>query len=394
MESENKKLVLNMLGGYALLYDGQSVMLGRGNLTKSVQLLQLILMHKDTGISKDELVSALYNWDDNDANNRLNSMIYRLKSQLIKARLPHEEYISIKNGICQWCGSMPVEVDTVNFEKYIEMASELTGQERCRMLEKALELYRGEFLPELSGELWVTMESMRLKRKYSACVNQLCDILRERQEYQRMLTIYRTASQLYPFDEWQEKEIECLRYLGRYDEAYRIYQKVVRLYSEELGATPSLEIQEQLQSMNEKLLNKENNFWKIREKMNETGERTGAYYCAYPDFVDTYRLMCRIIARNGEPVQLMMCSVHVAENDKESVYSFMPLLGTAIEKSIRRGDVYTLYSSNQYLILLPDAKHKDCEHIFRRIESQFWNNVQTESVELDYDAIEIGKGVF
>ena len=78
MESENKKLVLNMLGGYALLYDGQAVMLGRGNLTKSVQLLQLILMHKDTGISKDELVSALYNWDDNDANNRLNSMIYRL----------------------------------------------------------------------------------------------------------------------------------------------------------------------------------------------------------------------------------------------------------------------------------------------------------------------------
>ena len=143
------------------------MILGRGKLTKSVQLLQLLLLHMENGIAKDELIQALYNWEEiGDTNNSLNSMIYRLKNQLIVAGMPKEDYIFIKNGICKWEGSMLVEVDTVEFETCIKRASVLAGAEKMEALESALAIYRGEFLPQLSNELWVTVENVRLKKLY------------------------------------------------------------------------------------------------------------------------------------------------------------------------------------------------------------------------------------
>ena len=183
MEKMCDKLVLNMFGGYTLTYGGKPITLGRGNLTKSVQLLQLLLLRITNGIAKDELVQALYDWEDvTDANNSLNSMIYRLKNQLVTAGMPKEDYISIKNGICRWIGSMPVEVDTVKFEACVEAAQTASGKEKRELLETAVNLYRGEFLPQLSNELWVMVESVRLKKLYVSCVHELCDLLEEKQE--------------------------------------------------------------------------------------------------------------------------------------------------------------------------------------------------------------------
>ena len=154
-----------MLGGYTLTYDDKPITLGRGNLTKSVQLLQLLLLHIQNGIAKEELVQALYDWEDvTDTNNSLNSMIYRLKNQLAAAGMPKEDYISIKNGICRWSGSMPVEIDVVSFENYVNQAAEAKADEKRELLKNAVALYRGEFLPQLSNELWVTVESVRLKK--------------------------------------------------------------------------------------------------------------------------------------------------------------------------------------------------------------------------------------
>ena len=188
MSTEHDKLIVSMLGGYSLTYNDKPMILGRGKLTKSVQLLQLLLLHLENGIAKDELVQALYNWEEiSDTNNSLNSMIYRLKNQLIVAGMPKEDYISIKNGICKWEGSMLVELDVAEFEASVMRASDVSGTEKIEALERALSLYRGEFLPQLSNELWVTVESVRLKKLYVSCVRQLGVLYEDIQEYQKLL---------------------------------------------------------------------------------------------------------------------------------------------------------------------------------------------------------------
>lgn len=388
--STEHKLVLNMLGGYSLTYGDKPMILGRGKLTKSVQLLQLLLLHLENGIAKDELIQALYNWEEiGDTNNSLNSMIYRLKNQLIVAGMPKEDYISIKNGICKWEGSMLLEVDVAEFETCVRRASEAAGAEKTEALERALAIYRGEFLPQLSNELWVTIESVRLKKLYVSCVKQLGEIYEELQEFQKLLHIYKVAANLYPFDEWQEKVIDCLQNMGRFDEAYRVYQDTVRLYSEELGAPPSAKMREQLQKMNGKLLNSENDFLKIQATLREGEWKNGAYYCAYPSFVDTYRLMCRIIERSGESIYLMVCTLYYEEQSAKADQKAEVALGNAIEKALRRGDAYTRYSGNQYLILLSAAQRENCDLIFGRIKKGFYAENKNINCWIEYDVTEV-----
>lgn len=386
------KLVLNMFGGYTLTYGGKPITLGRGNLTKSVQLLQLLLLRATNGIAKDELVQALYDWEDvTDTNNSLNSLIYRLKNQLVAAGMPKEDYISIKNGICKWVGSMPVEVDTVKFEACVEAAQTACGKEKRELLETAVNLYRGEFLPQLSNELWVTVENVRLKKLYVSSVHELSDLLEENQEYQQMLDIFKMAADLYPFDEWQEKQIDALQKMERYGEAFKIYQDTEKLYMEELGTPPSQKMRELLQKMNGMLFNGENDLIKIQSRLREDEWKNGAYYCAYPSFVDVYRWICRVIERSGQSVYLMECILcyeelgHKADNGAEKS------LCQAIERSLRRGDVYTRYSGSQYLALLVAVQRENCEVIFERIEKNFNKLNKNKKCWIEYNVAEVAE---
>ena len=390
MEKKCEQLVLKMLGGYTLTYGEKPIILGRGNLTKSVQLLQLLLLHVDTGIAKEELVQALYDWEDVlDTNNSLNSMIYRLKNQLVMAGMPKEDYISIKNGICKWTGSMPVQVDVVDFENYLAAVKDADKEKKRELLEQAMALYRGELLPPLSNELWVTVESVRLKKLYMSCVLQLCEILEERQEYAQMYAIYKKAAEMYPFDEWQEKQIDTLQKMERFDEAFKIYQDTVRLYSEELGAPPSLKMRELLQKMNGKLLNSENDFLKIQSRLREEEWKNGAYDCAYPSFVDTYRLMCRIAERSRQSIHLMVCRLYCEAAGSKPGKSEGLLLGRVIGSSLRRGDAYTRYSESQYLILLSSASKESFEMIFQRIAEKFETEKEDANCRVEYDVMEV-----
>ena len=394
MENKKEQLVLKMLGGYTLTYGEKPIILGRGNLTKSVQLLQLLLLHIDTGITKEDLGQALYDWEDVlNTNNSLNSMIYRLKNQLVMAGMPKEEYISIKNGICRWTGSMPVQVDVVEFEKCVESAANADGNRKRELLERALSLYRGELLPLLSSELWVTVESVRLKKLYMSAILQLCEILEAGREYTQMLEIYKSVAEMYPFDEWQEKQIDTLQKMERFDDAFRVYQDTVRLYSEELGAPPSLKMRELLQKMNGKLLNSENDFMKIRSRLREEEWKNGAYDCAYPSFVDTYRLMCRIAERSKQSIHLMACKVYGNGSDEKLDKAVGQTLGRVIGDSLRRGDAYTRYSESQYLILLSSAAKESFGMIFERIRGKFEAEKEAEKeaehYHLEYEVIEV-----
>ena len=390
MEKMCEKLVLKMLGGYTLTYGDKPVILGRGNLTKSIQLLQLLLLRSENGIPKEELVQALYDWEDVlDTNNSLNSMIYRLKNQLVMAGLPKEDYISIKNGICRWTGTMPVQVDVIDFENILKAAENADNDKKRELLEQALSLYRGELLPMLSNELWVTVESVRLKKLYISAIMQLCEILEENQEYSQMLEIYKNVAEMYPFEEWQEKQIDTLQKMDRFDDAFRVYQDTVRLYSEELGAPPSAKMRELLQKMNGKLLNSENDFLKIQSRLREDEWKNGAYYCVYPSFVDTYRLMCRIVERSRQSIHLMVCRLFCDGQQDEVDKTADINLGFAIGKSLRRGDAYTRYSESQYLILLSSATKESFEKIFDRIKTNFNAENNDRKYHIEYEVMEV-----
>ena len=384
------KLEIHMFGGFTAVYGGRPITFGRGGTGKAVQLLQLLLIHGQAGISKEKLMQDLYDWETvTDRNNSLNSVIYRLKRQLVAAGMPEEEYICLKNGVCYWCGTMETFVDTVAMESLAVQAAHASEEEQIRLLKEACSLYTGEFLPHLSGETWVTVENLRLKHIYEDVVRHLCQLLEARQEYQQIFDIYSRAAALYPYEEWQAYQIDSLLEMERYEEAYSLYLKATKMYSDELGLPPSEEMMKRLQRMSGKLVSRESNLLKVRRMITENRYERGAYYCPYPSFVDIYRFVCRQLERTGQSVFLMLCSVHSTDAanrwDKDAGDDLLKAIGTAL----RRGDVYTRYSSSQSLILLSGTRNEHCEIIYKRICREFERLEHSERCHIEYEAATI-----
>ena len=202
-------LKVRLFGGFSASYGEIPVSFGRNTTTKAMKLLQILLYHGDNGISRDKLLDELYGREElADAANNLRVTAHRLKKIIVDAGLPSHDYINIKKGIYRWDAPMPTEVDAHQFVILSKDVQACTDKvKKLALLKKICLMYRGEFLPELSGDEWVLVESIQYKNIYSESLQELCKLLIERGDYEETLRFCEPACQLYPFDEWQSVRI-------------------------------------------------------------------------------------------------------------------------------------------------------------------------------------------
>ena len=97
--------------------------------------------------------------------------------------------------------------------------------------------------------------------------------------------------------------------MNRYKEAYQLYDATSKMFFEELGITPSERMMNQFQEMSERMGRKYHAAGEIKEDLKEPEYEDGAFYCSLPSFRDNYRLVRRLIERNGQSAFLMVCSL-------------------------------------------------------------------------------------
>lgn len=126
-----KILKVQMLGGFSMYYGREAVTLNKIGSSKSVRLLQMLLLSLQGGISKNELMDNLYGWNERtdgaNRNKNLNNLIYRLRGQLSVCGLPEEEYVDITEGMCSFKSQIPLELDTWQFEEAVKQAKNSGG---------------------------------------------------------------------------------------------------------------------------------------------------------------------------------------------------------------------------------------------------------------------------
>ncbi len=390
-------LKVRMLGGFKIEYKGKELVLDRNTGSKTTQLFQILLLHaEDGGISKTALIDVLYGRTEvENKNGSLNNTIFRLRKQLKAIGLPESNYININAGMCTWDSNIQVEVDVCEFEKLVDLLhKEKRETDRIHLLMKTWQSYRGEFLPDMIGENWVAVENVKCRDDYFACTEELCKWLKANERYEDLHRISHKAAQIYPFDEWQVWEIESMIGMSRYKEGLEIYRNTEKLLLEELGVAPSAKMLKQFQLMGERTSQAAGAIGDIKERLREKDEAVGAYYCPYPSFIDVYHVFSRMMERSGLSVFIMLCTL---DFEKENISNteereMSEILRTAIQGTIRKGDFYTRYNMQQYIIMLIGISQENCPIVTKRINKAFYKMTNgKKSPQVDFYVASVGE---
>lgn len=372
-------LKVRMLGAFTMEYDGAPLSFERNALTKTNQLLQILFHAGEKGITREQLLQRLFGREEvTNPSNSLRATVFRLRKLLVASGVAdNDEFVHIKSGVYRWTSAIPLELDTVFFEETANRALKEQGDVRLAQLELSCELYQGEFLPFLSEETWVTEVAAGYKKLYVQCMDALCQLLSERGDYQRLYDVATKAVAIYPYDEWQVWQLDSLIAQNQTKEAMRLYEETADLLFRNKGMTPSDKLKERLAQMNGNTDNHVKVIEEIQEELGENEELEGAFYCSYPSFAETYRYIKRVIRRSGQSAYLLLCTVTDGKGypleKGERADRLSGELDAAIHAALRRGDLYTKYSVNQYLVLLFDIKLEDCQSVIDRINDSFEN---------------------
>ncbi|MBN1135866.1 MAG: tetratricopeptide repeat protein [Anaerolineae bacterium] len=207
---------------------------------RKTRLLLLYLLAKSPRrVPRDELIEAL--WPDlppDSAGLALNTTFSDLRRILepYLGKGQPSRYLARDEETLAFSPTAETRYDVAAFEQAMRAGGQAARQ--------ALELYRGDFLPEEPYVDWVLRERERLRGLY---LNTLTAWLEEQVQAGAWREGAELARRILDLEPWLEEVwralMTCLARLGRRSEALQAYQACVRALDKELDAEPSAETQ-------------------------------------------------------------------------------------------------------------------------------------------------------
>lgn len=385
METKKKtKIYVQMLGGFSITVGDEKLDLGSNSKANFLKLTEIVLLRGMGGVSKRDLINGIFGHKSLlDENNSLNNLLHQARTQLKKAGMPGRKIIDGKRGVYAPENNPDYEyiLDVQEFEDVcLKAKSEKKDDKKLYYYQKAFGIYGGELLPEFATDYWVILESVRLKRLYDDVVDFLGKHYKEAEDFEALFDLYDKANKIYPDNGWQIEMIDALILRKEYKTAYELYTKCAHYYQDEL----EVPIPDALRSCYERLSDNvrvvtddirqiQANIIRKDEKLkSEMGTRKiGAYLCPFTSFIDVYHVLRRNLERRGSSIFMMLCTLVDYEGkpiqNQEKLNARAEILQQSLSEGLRKGDVYTKYSSSQYLILLIGTKREDCAIIYQRL---------------------------
>ena len=385
-----QRLQISMLGGFSLSYpDGTAIDYQSNRSNKLWMVLAYLLTHRGKQITQDELIDIL--WPDEEIDNPVNTlktMRHRLCGLLdALGGIPGKEMIRYNHGIYAWSEEVDCVLDIDQFSTYCALAEqEQDDSQKISHYLNALEYYNGDFLPKLSSEMWVMSAHAYYHAEYLRVVKKCIALLRTENRYYEIITVCQKAVTIEPYDEDLHRElIDAFVRTGAKQSALNHYEKVKELFYHEFGINLSEDLVELYKQIIDETNDAQMDLSSIASRLQEE-LAPGAFYCEYALFKEIYRLMTRMMERSGQSVYLCLVSVtekngkHIVNTKKQN--EAVGRLRTAIQFSLRRGDVFTRYSVSQYLILLSSINYENTEMVLRRITDNFKRDNPNLAVKL------------
>lgn len=230
-------LHVRLLGTFNLDYEGEPVT--RVDTPRLQSLLAYLLLNAEAPQQRQYI--AFRFWPDStekQARTNLRQLLHHLRQALPDA----DRLIDTRTHTLQWQPSVPFMLDVEAFGQALaraEVAREQGHPETQKeALEEAVDLYRGDLLPNCYDE-WIEPERERLRQQYMMALDRLVGLLEQARAYLEAILHARSLLQKDALRETAYRTLMRLHAL-RNDRAsaLRVYHECATVMDRELGVSP------------------------------------------------------------------------------------------------------------------------------------------------------------
>ena len=245
-ETVKPALQVRFFGHFEMFCDSESMPLGRNG--KALTILKYLLANRTRPISQDHLMGWL--WPESNlkkARWSLNSAIHGLRKLLsgCPSSVPMN-YVSLEDGYYRLSPSVRVSTDVDEFderhEKGLQLEKDRRMMEAAGEYEKAIEIYRGDYLVEDLYEDWTMVERERLTNAYMDMLGRLAIHYMEVEQHQESIrACYKVLEKDRCHEDSYRLLMRCYARLGLRARALHQYRMCEQILGQEYGTSPSPE---------------------------------------------------------------------------------------------------------------------------------------------------------
>ncbi len=254
-ENRTWPLIIFTLGRFELVKDGEPITFKGKVQQKPLALLKALIAFGGKDVPEEQITDALWPDADGDLAHRSFEMaVHRLRKliDLEGAIQLQERRLTLDRNACQ--------VDAWVFENALERENRADNEKTAisaehiennlELLEKALALYKGPFLPSDSSSTWALTCRERLRSKFLRAIIKLGTHWEQTVQWQRAAEVFQRGLAVDGHtEEFYQHLMLCHQQLGQRAEAMAVYKRCSAFLSSALGIAPSPRTEELYQAI-------------------------------------------------------------------------------------------------------------------------------------------------
>lgn len=386
--SNNSHLKITMLGGFSITYQDISLNDKSKYSKKCLYLLEYLIAHRHTQVTQNDLIELL--WPEETSENpigALKTLLHRVRTLLKSLGLP-KELVLQSNNTYSWNSVIPCEVDIEEFENlYKQIKTTKDTSQLTYLYEQVCTLYKGDFLPQAAYEPWVIPINAYYHSLYLKLIYEYINLLMKEHDYNRVSTLCCTALNIDNYDEELHYYfILSLYKSGKSASAIQQFDTTSKLLKNRYN-TP---LSDRFLSLNKKIrqpIPKEaHDISLVQSNLVNKRSRYSALLCDYSQFEEFYQLESYTCNQLGESLYLCLITLtnRIRNITTETIPKAMDALADCFFSTLRSRDIVSKYSSNQFVLLLPNIDHNDGQACLQQIRSEFSKTTFRSLIQLDY----------
>ncbi len=381
IKAVQQQITIHTLGKF-FIRQGENVLSESSSRSRRMwELFKYLLSHRDKSFFPEEILDNIWPEKDySDPNTVMRAQMFRMRQALNnqKSELNLASNIVFSQGCYKWEDKIDCWVDVDHFENAVTEAKKNlknSPDQAIAYYKEAVNLYRGEYLPESAFSEWVVPIRAYYHDLYLNSVLDLIELYKAKHANKEIIKLCEQAVTVDYFEEKIHiKLIEALLAEGMTNRAKAHYNDVTAAYYRDLGVKPSTELKRLYRLISLEAGSFELDLGTIQEGLKGKEMVSGAYFCDPELFRYFYKLERLRAERSGKSV--LLCLMTLTNPDYSlpasgQLKDVMNNLQDVVLESLRKGDIVTRWNEAQFLMLLPGLNREQATSVMERIESSY-----------------------